>query len=43
LKTKGDVRYIQNIAENKAKKFYGNNFDYIQLKGFGTVSETQDL
>jgi hypothetical protein len=43
LKAKGDVRCIHKIAERIAKKFYGNDFDYIQYKGFDTVSETQDL
>jgi hypothetical protein len=43
LKTKGDVRCIHKIAERIAKKFYGNDFDYSQYKGFDTVSETQDL
>jgi hypothetical protein len=43
LKTKGVVRCIHKIAEKIAKKFYGNDFNYTQYKGFDTVSETQDL
>jgi hypothetical protein len=43
LKAKGDVRCIRKIAERIAKKFYGNDFDYTQYKGFDTVSETQNL
>jgi hypothetical protein len=29
--------------QKNAVKFYGNNYDYTQDKGFDTVSETQDL
>jgi hypothetical protein len=43
LKAKGDARCIHKIAERIAKKFYGNDFDYNQYKGFDTASETQDL
>jgi hypothetical protein len=42
-KTKIDVACIHKIAERIAKKFYGNNFDFTQYKGFDPVSETQDL
>jgi hypothetical protein len=43
LKAKGDGRCIHKFVERIAKKFYGNDFDYTQYKGFDTASETQNL
>jgi hypothetical protein len=43
LKIQCDGRCIHKFAERIAKKFYGNDFDYTQYKGFDTVSEIQDL
>jgi hypothetical protein len=39
----GDLRCISKLNEIMTIKFYGNNFDYTQYKGFDAESETQDL